>query len=73
MFSIVSNAESIILATKMLSCATALNWLIPYIYTATKQMFSGIYWNQPVYLSVHLCVHPTVYKILDSVKVLAGY
>ena len=54
------------------------------LYTSAKRMFSGVYWNQPVCPSVHVTVfpfvcwsvcpsvRPSVYKILLSVKALAG-
>ena len=50
--------------------------------TPHKMNVFGVYWNQPVYLSIHVSVHPCVclcpsvypseYKILVSVKALAG-
>ena len=44
-------------------------------YTSAKRMFSGVYWNQPVCLSMcpldtFVCM--SVYKILHPVKALAG-
>ena len=43
-------------------------------YTPAKQMFLEVYWNQPVCVSSIVCVsvYLSVYKILVSVKVLAG-
>ena len=43
-----------------------------FLYTPAKQMFSGVYWNVSVCPSPCLSVCPSVYKMLVSIKVLAG-
>ena len=60
--------KSAMLLTELWGLADLMYMYKKYNCTPAKQMFSGVYWNQPVCQSLY----PSVNKILVSVKVLAG-
>ena len=60
---------------KVLLCGNGSSYvkvLDTFLLYLHKTNVSGVYWNRPLCLSVCVSLCPSVYKILASVKTLAG-